>query len=128
MTFCQINFSDKMAFQHIKTYFTSLLSFCTMTLKLVLLTNNSQGTENNPAQENSAVLSSFLSASALFLHSKKFLGRRQKNSEVHNGKLQFSCFRPTFGPIWTNFTCFRPIFGPIWPNFEIFLSTPQKFF
>ena len=38
------------------------------------------------------------------MHSKKFLGRRQKNSEVRNWKLQFFYFRPTFGPIWPNFT------------------------
>ena len=48
------------------------------------------------------------------LHSKKFLGPRQENSEVRNGKLQFSYSRPTFGPIWINFTCFRSTFGPIW--------------
>ena len=52
-------------------------------------------------------------------HSKKFLGRRQKNFKIRNGKLQFSCFRPTFGPIWTSFTCFRPIFGPVSPNFTV---------
>ena len=45
------------------------------------------------------------------IHLKKFLGRRLENSEVLNGKLQFFCFRPTFGPIWKNFTCFRPTFG-----------------
>ena len=78
------------------------------------------------------------------IHSKKCLGRQQKNSEVRNGKLQFSCFIPSFGQILTNFTCFRPNFGSIWTNFTyfrqkfvligpkvdlgIFLSAPQNFF
>ena len=57
------------------------------------------------------------SSSLSILHSKKFLGRRQENAEVRNGKMQFCCFRPTFGVILTNFTCFRPTFGPIWTNF-----------
>ena len=58
------------------------------------------------------------------LHSKKFLGRRQENAQVRNGIMQFFCFRPTFGPIWTNFTCFRPTFGPLRINFTCF---GQKF-
>ena len=50
------------------------------------------------------------------VHSIKFLGRRQINSEVRNWKLQFFCFRPTFGPIWTNFTCFRKKIVKIGPK------------
>ena len=59
--------------------------------------------------------------------SKIFLGCRQKNSEARIDKLQFSCFRSTFGkilpvldhrlvpfgPIWTNFTCLRQKFVQI---------------
>ena len=44
----------------------------------------------------------------LSIHSKKFLGRREENAEVRSGKMQFYCFRPTFGPIWTNF-CLKQV-------------------
>ena len=43
-----------------------------------------------------------------YLYSKKFLWHRQENAEVRSGKMQFSCFRPTFGPIWTNF-CLKQV-------------------
>ena len=53
------------------------------------------------------------------LHSKKILGHQQENAEVRNGKMEFSCFRPIFGPIWTNFTCFRQKFGQTGPKVSL---------
>ena len=52
--------------------------------------------------------SPFLPFLHLGLHSKKILGRRQENAQVRNGKMQFSCFRPTFDPIWANF-CLKQV-------------------
>ena len=60
----------------------------------------------------------------VFLHPKIFWGTDRKMPEVQNGKMQFSFFRPTFGPILTNFIYFRPTFGLIWTNFTCFR---QKF-
>ena len=64
-------------------------------------------------------------------HSKKFLGRRHKNSEVRNGRLQFFCFRPTFAPVWSNmdkFHLFQTKICPNWTKSWFSCQCPKNFF